>query len=142
MQLSVRTFFCAIILCTLSITQNGQSAETAYPTELGLEEFVKIALLHNPRIHGARNEMWAAEGRSTQAISAYLPQLSVSGQASRVHVKDLTPVDEDNVLTGTLTGDQLIFVLGKPVAPYQLPATRLTPQKPLLIQWGLILSFL
>jgi outer membrane protein len=113
MQLSVKTLFSVILFCILGITQNGQSAETAYPAELDLEEFVKIALLHNPSVHEARNEMWAAEGRSTQATSAYLPQLSASGRASRVHVKDLTPVDEDNVLSSELTGDQLIFDFGK-----------------------------
>jgi outer membrane protein len=113
MQLPLRTFFSAILFCTFGFTQNVQSAETAYPAELDLKEFVEIALRHNPRVHEARNEIWAAEGRSTQATSAYLPQLSASGRASRVHIKDLTPVDEDNVLSGALTGDQLIFDFGK-----------------------------
>lgn len=57
--------------------------------------------------------MWAAEGRNTQVQSAYLPQLSATGEAAHIHIKDLTPEDDDNVLSGSLSADQLIFDFGK-----------------------------
>ena len=113
MHLPLKTLCLAVIICTFVTTQHVQSTESVSTLELGIEEFVEIALLNNPGVDEARNEVWAAEGRNTQATSAYLPQLSASGRASRVHINDLTPVEEDNVFSGTLTGDQLLYDFGK-----------------------------
>ncbi len=113
MRLTVKSLSFTLMLCTFSMAGNVQSAETASAPELDLGQFVEIALQNNPVVDEARNQVWAAEGRSTQANSAYLPQLSASGQAGRVHINDLRPDDEDNVLSGTLSGDQLIYDFGK-----------------------------
>jgi len=113
MRLTVKTFSFAIALCAIGLTTHAQNTTTASAPELDLEQFIEIAFVNNPGVDMARNQVRAAEGRSTQAVSAYLPQLSASGQAARVHINDLTPTNEDNLLAGTLSGDQLIFDFGK-----------------------------
>jgi outer membrane protein len=113
MRLSLTLFSFTIFLCTIGGTEIGYSSEAVTARELGLEEFVEIALQNNPGVDAARNQIWAAEGRSTQARSTYLPQLSASAAAARGHVKDLIPIDEDNVLSASVSGDQLIFDFGK-----------------------------
>ena len=113
MRLTVKSFSFAFVLGTIAFTAHAQSTPPASALELDLEQFIEIALINNPGVDTARNQVWAAEGRSTQAASAYLPQLSASGQAARVHINDLTPTNEDNLLAGTFSGDQLIFDFGK-----------------------------
>ncbi|MEA3469941.1 MAG: TolC family protein [Thermodesulfobacteriota bacterium] len=87
--------------------------ETAESPELGLNDFVELALQNNPEIIVARNQVWAAEGRTTQAVSGYLPQLTAYGEAGRMHINDLQPEDEDNVLSGGISARQLIYDFGK-----------------------------
>jgi outer membrane protein len=113
MRLPLNLFSLSIFLISISYADVGYSSQSNTAKELGLEEFIEIALQHNPAVDAARNQVMAAEGRSTQAVSGYLPQLSASGEAARVHIKDLVPTDEDNVLSGSVSGDQLIFDFGK-----------------------------
>ena len=96
----------------MASSENGYSKETESP-ELGLNDFVELALQNNPEIIVARNQVWAAEGRSTQAVSGYLPQLTAYGDAGRMHMDDLIPEEEDNVLSGGISASQLIFDFGK-----------------------------
>ena len=113
MQLSFKIFSFVILFCTIGFTAHSEDNTVNKAHIIGLEQFIKIAILHNPEIDDARNQVQAAEGRSTQAASAYLPQLSASTQAALVHIDGLTPTDEDSVLSGTLSGNQLIFDFGK-----------------------------
>ena len=113
MHPSLKVFSFVIPFCTIGLTVHAQSDSVNSTPVIDLEQFIEIALIHNPGVDDARSQIWAAEGRSTQAASGYLPRLSASAQAALVHIDDLTPTDEDSVLSGTLSADQLIFDFGK-----------------------------
>ncbi len=117
MHLSLRFFFSLFLIGigpgTVLVSALEQNTAPTDAPALGLGQFIEIALINNPGVDEARSQIWAAEGRSTQITSAYFPQLSASGQAARVHVYDLHPTDEGNLLAGTLSADQLLFDFGK-----------------------------
>lgn len=113
MQLLLKVISFVVSFSAIGLTVHAQSSSVSTPPVIDLEQFIEIALIHNPGVDDARNQIWAAEGRSTQAASAYLPRFSASAQAALVHIDDLNPTDEDSVLSGTLSGDQLIFDFGK-----------------------------
>ncbi len=113
MKPTIRSLYVGIFLSSIYIATSTHSIVAATEPEISLDQFLEIAMKRNPGVDEARNQIFAAEGRSTQASSAYLPQLSTTIQAQRVHVTDLLPEDEDNVLSGALTGNQLIYDFGK-----------------------------
>ena len=92
---------------------DGFCDEATVRPELGLDDFIELALLNNPGITTARNQVWAAEGIKTQAFSGYLPHLTATGEAGRTHINGLLPTDEDNVYSGGLSARQLIYDFGK-----------------------------
>lgn len=113
MHHTVKFLVLPLFLYVMASSENGYSMETAESPELGLNDFVELALQNNPEIIVARNQVWAAEGRTTQAVSGYLPQLTAYGEAGRMHINDLQPEDEDNVLSGGISARQLIYDFGK-----------------------------
>jgi len=103
------------LLLSLVVVGSGYAEEIspAGQMALSLDELVRIALTHNPQIDSAGQQKVQREGRLTQARSLYLPQVSVRGDFSRIKVKDLQPVDEDNVAHGGAGVSQLIYDFGK-----------------------------
>lgn len=112
MRLLLIALSLTILLCSLGLPKNSFANEGAPALELGLEDLIAIALRNNPTVSIARNQIMASEGRKTQAVSGYLPKVSATGSAGRIHINDLTPVDEDEVLTGNLSASQLIYDFG------------------------------
>lgn len=108
-----KLFIFALFFCIIANAENGYCDETTTAPALGLDDFIELALQNNPGITVARNQVQAAEGRNTQAVSGYLPQFSATGEAGRIHIADLQPVDEDNVFSGGLSARQLIYDFGK-----------------------------
>ncbi len=113
MHHTFRFLLFTLLLFIIGSSKNGYCNEKTASPELGLDDFVELALQNNPGITVARNQVWAAEGRNTQAVSGYLPQLVATGDAGRMHIKNLLPEDEDNVLSGSISARQLIFDFGK-----------------------------
>ncbi len=113
MHHTVRFLLLSLFLCVMASPENSYSNEKAGSPELGLNDFVELALQNNPEIIVARNQIWAAEGRTTQAVSGYLPQLTAYSEAGRMHMDDLLPEEEANVLSGGISARQLIFDFGK-----------------------------
>ncbi len=112
MRLTLKSQLFAIFLCFMGLPENSYSTEPTPAPELGLEDFIEIALRNNPTVTIARNEVSASEGRKTQAVSGYLPKLSATGNAGRIHIADLIPVDEGGIVSGNLSANQLIFDFG------------------------------
>ncbi len=113
MHHTFRFLLLILFLSVMASSKNGYSNEKAVSPELGLNDFVELALQNNPEIIVARNQISAAEGRSTQAVSGYLPQLTAYSEAGRMHMDDLLPEEEANVLSGGISARQLIFDFGK-----------------------------
>ncbi|MBU1234038.1 MAG: TolC family protein [Proteobacteria bacterium] len=112
MRLTLKALSFIIILCSTGMPKNGYSTEPASGPILGLEDFIEIALRNNPAVAIARSQVLASEGRKTQAVSGYLPRLTAKGEAGRIHINDLTPVDEAGVMSGNLSANQLIYDFG------------------------------
>ncbi len=108
-----RFLLALIFILSITAVPDGFCDENAVPPELGLDNFIELALQNNPGITMARNQVWAAEGLKTQAVSGYLPHLTATGEAGRTHINDLLPTDEDNVFSGALSARQLIYDFGK-----------------------------
>ncbi len=76
----------ALTLCASTWALDGHAQETAAPPRvLHLDEAVKTGLEHQPRVLGARAQTEAASGRIEQARSGYLPQVTGTALAQRVH---------------------------------------------------------
>jgi len=93
----------------LFFTSSGSAATLS----LSLDECIKIALEKNPQIDIARQQYFGNKGVLTQARSGYLPRLTAGAEYGRKSVKDLQPVDEDNVGLGLLSASQLIYDFGR-----------------------------
>ena len=113
MHHTFKFFLTLIFLVIISAPPDSFCDETKVPPELGLDDFIELALQNNPGITTARNQVWAAEGIKTQAMSEYLPHLTATGEAGRTHIDALLPTDEDNVYSGELSARQLIYDFGK-----------------------------
>jgi outer membrane protein len=97
------------ILFCLCLTSTGITATRS----LSLDEFIKRALDNNPQIDIARQQYLGNKGVLTQARSGYLPRLTAGADYGRINIKDLQPVDEDNVGLGLLSATQLIYDFGR-----------------------------
>lgn len=93
-----------VLVCSNGYGQNQ-------PVEL--DELITLALANNPQIEIAGQQYNQSEGGVVQAKSGYLPHLGVTGSVGRVHVEELQPTDEDNVVQGGLSGSQLIYDFGR-----------------------------
>lgn len=113
MHHTFRFLLTLIFLVVIANPADGLCDESAASPELGLDDFLELALQNNPGITTARNQVWAAEGISTQAVSDYLPHLTATGEAGRTHINGLLPTDEDNVFSGGISANQLIYDFGK-----------------------------
>lgn len=103
-------FLAAIFICNPT---PGTASESDPASKIGLEGFIEIALRNNPAVDSARNQVQAAEGRSTQAVSSYLPQLSANADSSVVHIIDGDDDAEGTITSASLAASQLIFDFGK-----------------------------
>jgi outer membrane protein len=83
----VRTFACWCVLGWGSATPavRAEQVEQA-PRELTLKEALEIAARQSPTLQQARAQSGAAEGRTQQARSVLLPQLTGTASYARVHV--------------------------------------------------------
>jgi len=99
----------APLLFSMLIAANTWSA----PLSLTLDDFIQIALTNNPEIEIAAQQYSASKGLLTQARSFYYPRLTAGAELGRYGVKDLEPVDEDNVGLGLLKASQLIYDFGR-----------------------------
>ena len=116
MRLTLKTLSFIILLISIGLPKNSHSSEPATAPELGLEDFIEIALHNNPLVTIARNQVLGLEGKKVQAVSGYLPKLAATGSVGRIHINDLTPVDEGEILSGTLSASQLIYDFGNTTA--------------------------
>lgn len=82
---------------------------------LNLDDLLTLALQNNPQLDIAAQQYKQSQGIVTQAQSGYLPRLKVGGSIGRVHIDELQPTDEDNVLNGGVSASQLIYDFGKTV---------------------------
>ncbi len=106
----VNTFFyLTLIIATLS-TAMSSFAEN---TDISLGDCINLALENNPQLDVAEQQYFQATGIVQQAESGYLPRLSVGASVARLHIEDLQPVDEDNVLKGGLSASQLLYDFGR-----------------------------
>ncbi len=85
----------------------------AYNTPYSLDALIQIALKNNPQIEIALQQYRQSEGALTQAISGYLPRVTVGGDLGRTHIENLEPENEDNVAHGLISASQLIYDFGK-----------------------------
>ena len=83
------------------------------PLELDLEDFIEIAIKHNPEIEIAIEQHLGGKGVLTQSRSFYYPQLTAGADLGRANIEDLSPVDEDNFAHGLLRATQLIYDFGR-----------------------------
>lgn len=102
-------FFCTQLTILLCLVGSSWAAEQSF----SLESMVQLALENNPQMEIARQQYLADRGSLTQARSSYLPQVSAGAGFSRLHIDNLQPVDEDNIVNGLLSVSQLIYDFGK-----------------------------
>ena len=102
-----RSFYFVYCLSIFSVSQ-AFSAE-----ELYLQNFINLALKNNPQLEIGVQQYMQATGRVTQAQSGYLPRLQLGGSLSRMHIKNLTPIDEDNIVNAGISASQLIYDFGQ-----------------------------
>jgi outer membrane protein len=78
-------FFClTVILCmTPTWGQSQKIAQDAYPSAIGLQQAVQIALNQNPVLSAARSQVEIAEQRAVQGRSGLLPRLNISESLQR-----------------------------------------------------------
>ncbi|MBU1056793.1 MAG: TolC family protein [Proteobacteria bacterium] len=112
MRLTLQALSFTILLCSLCLPDNGCSSEPPPAPELVLEDLINIALRNNPTVIIARSQVLSAESRKTQAVSGYLPKLTATGNAGRIHINHLSPVDEAGLLAGKISASQLLFDFG------------------------------
>lgn len=89
--------------------------KTLVAGQLSLADCIDIAVNNNPKIDVALQQYNQSLGVLTQAKSGYLPRLSVGASGGRTNIKDLRPVDEDNVFRANLSASQLIYDFGRTI---------------------------
>ncbi len=92
------------------LTSPRAFAENAPPRVLHLNDAVQIALAHQPSVFQARGLTAAASGRVEEARSGYLPQVTGTALAERVHGRPTTAAAPTTVSGTTATYD--IFGVG------------------------------
>ena len=97
------------VLCFLAFFNNSQALAAE---ELYLQNFIDLALKNNPQLEVGVQQYMQSTGRVQQAQSGYLPRVQIGGSLRRMHIEDLTPVDEDNVINGGISASQLIYDFG------------------------------
>lgn len=109
------------IVCCLSLLSisNVSAAEKLY-----LQDFIDLALENNPQLEIAVQQYMQTTGQVTQAKSGYLPRLQLGGSLGRMHIENLSPVDEDNVVNAGISASQLIYDFGQTTGAIE--ATQLT----------------
>jgi outer membrane protein len=81
-----RALWVAIPLCALTWSLEGRAQDVApAPRVVHLDEAVRTGLEHQPSVLGARAQTEAAAGRVEQARAGYLPQVTGTALAQRVH---------------------------------------------------------
>ncbi len=85
----------------------------ANPLELELEDFIEIAIKHNPEIEIAIEQHLGGKGVLTQSRSLYYPRFTAEADLGRANLEDLSPVDEDTFAHGLLRATQLIYDFGR-----------------------------
>jgi len=77
------------------------SADEPSPRVLHLDDAVRIAHDHQPSVLNARALTNAAAGRITEARAAYLPQVTGTALAERVHSRSVSSTSATSPTTGT-----------------------------------------
>lgn len=101
----VRTFLCWGVLGWGSVAQ-AEQAERA-PRELTLKEALEIAATHSPTLQQARAQSDAAEGRTQQARSVLLPQVTGTASYARIHGSGTSQLGAAGGSTAGLSGGAL-----------------------------------
>lgn len=110
-------FFRSLLVVCFLTTFNFSQVFAA--EELYLQDFIDLALKNNPQLEVGVQQYMQATGRVQQAQSGYLPRVQIGGSLGRMHVEDLTPVDEDNVINGGISASQLIYDFGQTTGTIQ-----------------------
>ncbi len=78
-------FFCLTVIFCMPPAwgQSQKNAQDAYPSAIGLQQAVQIALNQNPVLSAARSQVEIAEQRAVQGRSGLLPRLNVSESLQR-----------------------------------------------------------
>lgn len=100
----------ALLLCLWSFIT---PPFTGAAQKITLHQAVAMALTYNPRIDVAKEQCLQGLGSFTQAKSAYLPQVSASGQYGQQWVQNLTPSEDDTLGYASLSLSQLIYDFGQ-----------------------------
>ena len=104
--------FLLAVVSVVVFPLNGRATATGL-AELSVDQLIEIALTHNPQIETARQQQAQRAGQLTQAKSGYLPRLGVNGDIGWVNIKDLEPVEDDNVGHIGASASQLIYDFGR-----------------------------
>jgi outer membrane protein len=108
---SLSMFFRSIYaLCLLVFFNCSQVLATE---DMYLQDFIDLALKNNPQLEVGVQQYMQTTGRVQQAQSGYLPRVQLGGSLGRMHIDNLTPVDEDNVINAGVSASQLIYDFGK-----------------------------
>lgn len=110
-------FFRSLLIVCFLTTFNFSQVFAA--EELYLQDFIGLALKNNPQLEVGVQQYLQSTGRVQQAQSGYLPRVQIGGSLGRMHIDDLTPVDEDNVINGGISASQLIYDFGKTTGTIQ-----------------------
>lgn len=97
-------------LCLLVFFNCSQVLATE---DMYLQDFIDLALKNNPQLEVGVQQYLQTTGRVQQAQSGYLPHVQLGGSLGRMHIDNLTPVDEDNVINAGVSASQLIYDFGK-----------------------------
>lgn len=106
-----RILFVTLIGSSLLLVSQLQ----ATTVELGLKDLIRLTIDNNPQLDVATQQYHQNKGQLIQAESGYLPRIALGASVGRLHVKDLQPVDEDNVLSGGVSGSQLLYDFGRTI---------------------------
>jgi len=102
-----------IIVLGLLCCQIIGTSVSAKTISLSLDEFIQMALVHNPDIEIAVQQYAGSKGVLTQSQSLYYPRLTAGADYGKAYVDGLRPVDEDTVAHGLLRATQLIYDFGR-----------------------------
>ena len=104
------------IICFLVFFNSSQVLATE---ELYLQDFIDLAMKNNPQLEVGVQQYMQATGRVQQAQSGYLPRVQLGGSLGRVHIEELSPEDEDNVVYAGISASQLIYDFGQTTGAIQ-----------------------
>jgi outer membrane protein len=101
----------------VSLILAGAVVLGASEPQLGIDDFIEIAIEQSPDLNISRADYNASVQRTRNASGDYLPRLDLTGSAGVIGIRSNSSAqDLDNsseLLTGTLSASQLIYDFGK-----------------------------